>query len=125
MKRRQLEAREEVRDTPKSHLVLLQSLRAVAAGMVLLFHLYLWQIRYFPAVNWLPKGTFACEAGVDLFFVASGFIMMHITPLAHHSWRDQGIFLFRRFARIYPAYWTIALPAAHGLVCESKTHQQF
>ena len=101
---------DRVKDTPKAPLVLLQSLRAVAAGMVVCCHLYLWGGKYFPNSNVLPSGTIACESGVDLFFVISGFIMMHITPKAHRSWRDQAIFLFRRFARIYPAYWAVALP---------------
>lgn len=100
----------KVRDSPRTQLALLQSLRAVAAGMIVVRHLGIWQYKYFPQVALLPRELLPCEAGVDLFFVISGFIMMHITPRAHQSWRDQGIFLFRRFARIYPAYWAVAIP---------------
>lgn len=99
-----------VKDTPKAPLVLLQSLRAIAAGMVVFCHLGHWEGKFFPTSGVLPYGSFAGESGVDLFFVISGFIMMHITPKAHRSWRDQGVFLFRRFARIYPAYWAVAIP---------------
>ncbi len=99
-----------VRDKPRTSLVLLQSLRAIAAIMVAAFHTFLSQGKYFTVGGLLPRGCIAGEAGVDLFFVISGFIMMHITPDAHRSWRDQAAFLFRRFARIYPPYWAVALP---------------
>jgi peptidoglycan/LPS O-acetylase OafA/YrhL len=99
-----------IKDVPRSSLVLLQSLRAVAAGMIVVYHIYLLGIRYMIGQSWLPRATTCCEAGVDLFFVISGFIMMHITPRAFRSWPDQLSFLFRRFGRIYPAYWAVALP---------------
>ena len=99
-----------VKDKPRSTLDLLQTLRAIAAGMVVAYHIYLWRGKYLPHSDLLPRGTVACEAGVDLFFVISGFIMMHITPKAHRSVFDQLSFLFRRFARIYPAYWAVAVP---------------
>jgi exopolysaccharide production protein ExoZ len=104
-----LEAQHEVKDTPKAPLVLIQSLRGIAALMVVFFHLYLWRGKYFSDEGFLPGGLSGGESGVDLFFVISGFIMMHITPKAHRSWRDQGLFLFRRGTRIYPAYWAVAV----------------
>jgi peptidoglycan/LPS O-acetylase OafA/YrhL len=99
-----------VRDKPKSSLKLLQSLRAIAALMVLAVHLYLQRDPTVLHARIFPSCMIAGEAGVDLFFVISGFIMMHITPAAHRCWVDQGIFLFRRAARIYPTYWVVALP---------------
>lgn len=93
-----------------------QMLRAVAAVMVLLFHLVTTS-----AYGWLPGAT-ANEAerlsfgvaelvkaigfaGVDLFFVISGVVMVY------SSWDQLGNrqasipFLKRRIARIYPLYW--------------------
>ena len=99
-----------VKDKPQTPLVLVQALRAIAAGMVVFFHIYTWQVKYFPTTHLFPKVATALESGVDLFFVISGFIMMHITPRAFVGWRDQAAFLFRRFARIYPTYWAVALP---------------
>lgn len=46
---------------------------------------------------WLQFG----DGGVDLFFVISGFIIMHVTRSPHFDARD---FLMKRFLRIYPLY---------------------
>jgi len=78
--------------------------------MVALNHAELWQTKYFHKNGLLPGWLSAGEAGVDLFFVISGFIMMYVTPRAFRGWRDQAAFLIRRFVRIYPAYWGIAIP---------------
>ena len=82
-----------------------QSLRGVAALMVVLDHAS--NIR---AVSLLPKWLSVGEAGVDLFFVISGFIMMYVTPRPFRGWRDQAAFLVRRMGRVYPAYWALAFP---------------
>ncbi|MCC5657529.1 acyltransferase [Nostoc sp. XA010] len=89
-------------------LNLLQVYRGIAALMVILHHgdgivsrelqqnnLYLLQIFHF---GWI---------GVDFFFVLSGFIIFYI----HQS--DIGKpdkftpFVFKRFIRVYPLYWSI------------------
>lgn len=52
------------------------------------------------------------SAGVHIFFVVSGFIMMWTNQDGGSNWRS---FLRRRFSRIYPSYWLIAalsIPAA-------------
>ena len=56
--------------------------------------------------DWFADG----EAGVDIFFVISGFVITYATPRALVSLRDVTTFLFRRAARIYPAYWALSLP---------------
>ena len=93
----------------KQELLGVQALRGIAAWMVVMDHVNLWQTKYFPGPGPLPAATYTGEFGVDLFFVISGFIMMYVTPRAFHGWRDQGAFLVRRFLRIYPAYWAISL----------------
>lgn len=82
----------------------LQALRGVAAVAVLLYH----------AMRHLAKNgaelPYAAlfqpgHAGVDLFFVLSGFIILHVhrgdigraDQLAHYGWQ--------RFARLMPIYW--------------------
>jgi peptidoglycan/LPS O-acetylase OafA/YrhL len=82
-----------------------QSLRGVAALLVVLDHVLAFHRNFF-----LPGFLTVGEAGVDLFFVISGFIMMYVTPRAFRGWRDQASFLLRRFGRIYPSYWALALP---------------
>ena len=78
----------------------LQSLRALAALAVVVFHAG----RYVPAH--LPEPAWRWgEFGVDVFFVVSGFVMMVATrPGA--TWRE---FVPRRAIRILPMYWLATL----------------
>jgi exopolysaccharide production protein ExoZ len=90
----------------------LQVMRAVAALMVVCFHiLYFWQHSHantYP--TWLNASVGA--AGVDLFFVISGFIMLETTLQGHTSPLS---FLRKRLIRIAPFYWllVILLAARH------------
>jgi peptidoglycan/LPS O-acetylase OafA/YrhL len=76
-----------------------QYLRAIAALLVLYIHTGVYtQKFYWPS----PRGFGA--AGVDLFFVISGFIMLVVTtrrPLPPRA------FLLRRAIRIVPLYWLV------------------
>jgi exopolysaccharide production protein ExoZ len=78
----------------------LQYLRGVAALMVVLVHLQLQLGRVGYQGAW-PDWT---AAGVDIFFVLSGFLMWHTTAGRNQSplefWR-------RRIARIVPLYWLL------------------
>lgn len=89
----------------------LQAGRAIAALMVLGFHLGLAVKAYFGVTAFLlPWG----HAGVEFFFVLSGFIV----TMVHRCDVDQpgrlGHFLYRRFVRIYPIYWIVFLAAYAG-----------
>jgi len=45
------------------------------------------------------------ESGIILFFALSGFLMYyHYFQSIQHSWRFSGVFLIRRFFRMYPPY---------------------
>jgi exopolysaccharide production protein ExoZ len=87
-----------------------QIARGVAALTVVLYHatrgLSLPQyLGYIPFGNSLGFG----HAGVDFFFVLSGFIIMH----AHTAdiGRPERIYryMWRRVTRIYPIYWVVTL----------------
>ncbi|MBL8278856.1 MAG: acyltransferase [Pelomonas sp.] len=89
----------------------LQACRAIAALMVLFFHLGPTVQHYFgTAPLYVPFG----HAGVDFFFVLSGFIIMS----AHRAdvGRPERLqrFLWKRFVRIYPVYWLVFLVAFAG-----------
>lgn len=71
-----------------------QILRAIAAIMVVLFH-----IIGSSASSW--HVTFL-QSGVDIFFVISGFIMMETTARRPVGGQQ---FLLHRIARIVPLYW--------------------
>ena len=88
----------------------IQSLRGVAAILVIFLHLFYWLSQNFETMPEQPAWTCFGECGVDLFFVISGFIILYVTPAPFVSCGDQARFLIRRFARIYPTYWAISLP---------------
>jgi exopolysaccharide production protein ExoZ len=72
--------------------VSIQYLRAVAALGVVAFH----------ALEAAPHRFVLGAAGVDIFFVISGFIMFGLTEGAEAR---PGLFLWRRVARVTPMYW--------------------
>jgi exopolysaccharide production protein ExoZ len=69
----------------------LQGLRAVAALMVVTVH----------AVPSFVVG----QAGVDIFFVISGFIMVYASERAFGQPGASSLFITRRLIRIVPLYW--------------------
>jgi exopolysaccharide production protein ExoZ len=76
----------------KHKLRSIQVLRGVAATAVIVHHAY----RYVDPNSFARVGS----AGVDLFFVISGFIMATIA-----ADKRPGEFLFDRFWRIFPMWW--------------------
>jgi len=105
---------------PANRLPGIEVLRGVAAAIVIFSH----AARHIDKVRGAPGLITAFQAGhagVDLFFVISGFIILHV----HHA--DIGRparlprYALRRFVRIFPLYWivlalSIAMAAAnHGL----------
>jgi peptidoglycan/LPS O-acetylase OafA/YrhL len=89
--------------TARPRIEIVQALRGVAAGLVVLFH-------FRGALNgpsWLDLGDrlFGNGAwGVDLFFLISGFIMVQVTADVAGTPRDAARFLLRRWARVWPVY---------------------
>ena len=83
-------------------IVSLQVLRFVAATGVIILHA--WQtLGRTSTTHFGLIGQFG-PAGVDLFFVLSGFI---ITSVSHGKTASE--FLKRRFTRILPLYWTLTV----------------
>ncbi|MEH6487424.1 acyltransferase [Hyphomonas oceanitis] len=76
----------------------LQILRAVAAYGVVAFHVF----EFLNATPGFGLSRFEIgKVGVDLFFVISGFIMVHTTARSE----KPGHFIIKRAARIIPLYW--------------------
>jgi peptidoglycan/LPS O-acetylase OafA/YrhL len=76
----------------------IQALRAVAALLVVFVHLDV-----FARALGLPTTG---HGGVDLFFVISGFIMVHTTRSRPVG---PGAFMLNRLTRIAPIYWLLTL----------------
>ncbi len=87
------------------HLSNIQILRGIAAVMVLVYHIgNEFGDRGFPEP--LPHFWMG-SAGVDVFFVISGFIMVHSTAEAFARPGAPWLFLARRLVRLAPLYWLI------------------
>jgi exopolysaccharide production protein ExoZ len=83
-----------------SRLLSIQYLRAVAVLMVVGYHACLFGWR---------TGFEIGAAGVDVFFVISGFILWTIA--AERS-QTAGRFLLKRLGRVAPLYWLVTLAVA-------------
>ncbi|HEV2577467.1 MAG TPA: acyltransferase [Acidobacteriaceae bacterium] len=85
-----------------------QSLRAVAALLVVAGHstdFLLSQNGWVPgSLSWLHG-----PAGVDIFFVISGFVMMISSQRLITRAHPSRLFLWRRIIRIVPLYWLLTL----------------
>jgi peptidoglycan/LPS O-acetylase OafA/YrhL len=81
-------------------LLSIQYLRAVAALMVVVFHL-VPQLRRMDYTGWWPDWL---AGGVDIFFIISGFIMW-VTTIDRPT--TPWTFFRRRLARIAPLYWLL------------------
>ena len=93
----------------------IQVARGIAANLVVFSHLFLVETKY-TAAGVLPAFTLYGIAGVDLFFVLSGFIMVAVAG------RDIGPieFLWRRATRIYPTYWLSFSSGARRRDCSTR-----
>jgi exopolysaccharide production protein ExoZ len=92
------------------HLMIfsVQYLRFIAAFMVVLSHSLFSLSSHWPD-QWPddPSHQFVMgAAGVDIFFVISGFIMVFITDRKERTALD---FVWHRLARVVPPYWAVTI----------------
>jgi exopolysaccharide production protein ExoZ len=89
----------------------IQTLRFIAAAAVVYHH----SVRMMPFVGKAPGavafGHFwrVGAAGVDLFFVISGFVIALTGPLAAERPTARA-FLWRRWSRVTPLFWALTVP---------------
>jgi peptidoglycan/LPS O-acetylase OafA/YrhL len=91
----------------------IQILRGIAALLVVVYHIRAMEIlaignnglTEMPLLNGFVTNGYA---GVDLFFVISGFIMVYVTSGMRAGVKSSLEFLFARVARIYPLWWVFA-----------------
>jgi exopolysaccharide production protein ExoZ len=89
-------------------LITIQYLRGFASFLVLIEHIA-WKGKQYlgDPLNWFHIGG----AGVDIFFIISGFIMCHTTTARHDTIQGVGTFLKKRVLRIMPLYWFLTIIA--------------
>ena len=97
--------------TPR-RLATIQVLRGLAALMVVFHHVQDQSEGFRQIIS-----TQAGQAGVDLFFVISGFVMVYVT---HDREQSPGQFLAMRAARIVPVYWFFTLAASLLIVLQPQ-----
>ncbi len=88
------------------NLTSIQSLRGIAALAVCLAHLHAVEAKFGGSAllgNWALSGF----AGVDLFFVISGFVMVWVTRADQGHVRTLPRFWLARSLRIYPLWWLV------------------
>jgi peptidoglycan/LPS O-acetylase OafA/YrhL len=90
----------------------LQALRGVACLLVVWLHLGDWEGEYGLHTPVVAAGRYVGYAGVDVFFVLSGFIITyaHFGQLGRPAAVPR--YLARRFWRVYPTYWALTAVAA-------------
>ena len=86
----------------------IQILRFIAAFLVVLHHTLppnVHPAHYANIPAWITEISVYGFAGVDIFFVISGFIMAETTRSMQPGASTASGFVFRRFLRIYSGYW--------------------
>jgi peptidoglycan/LPS O-acetylase OafA/YrhL len=104
----------------------LQLLRAVAATGVVISHVRYDFLHHLSLTEQLPGFLDLGNAGVDLFFVISGFVMVYSSESLFGRDRAAVTFLMRRIARIVPLYWLMTVimvvyVAARGFAVSDAT----
>jgi peptidoglycan/LPS O-acetylase OafA/YrhL len=89
-----------------SRLPAIQILRGIAAALVVFHHSSGVVAMHNAHSSWIINSRLHIigAAGVDIFFVISGFIMCY-TTLEKGGAKDAAAFLRKRTLRIYPLYW--------------------
>lgn len=109
----------------------LTGIRALAAWWVVSLHYWDSFLVLVPALDGLTWLIGQGNYGVDLFFLLSGLIMMHVYgERKSFGWRGYRQFVWKRFARIYPGYLVsllamIALVVVAGMMGIPKSEEMY
>jgi exopolysaccharide production protein ExoZ len=96
----------DTRAVASSNFFTIQALRAVAALLVVVYHAFdMWGARISTAAPGTAWANGA--AGVDIFFVVSGFVMVVSSRRLAFQPRACSTFIQHRIVRIVPLYWLL------------------
>ena len=95
----------------RSHYNSVQAMRAFSVIAVVLFHVAMRQREDFPhsGLGLTYPLSLMGHAGVDLFFIISGFIITSVNWNEFGNLSEIRSYLLKRFIRVYPLYWLTAL----------------
>ena len=95
------------RPEPRPTLVPVQVLRAVAALLIVIHHGQneVALLAGHRGAAFAPSGLLPWPAGVDIFFVISGFIIIHAAGPLYGRPGGRRRFMAHRIARLVPLYW--------------------
>jgi exopolysaccharide production protein ExoZ len=94
------------------HFHNVQALRGIACLLVVLVHLRIWDNAFVGGTAGFREIGYFGFAGVDLFFVLSGFIITSTNRRSLGRPAALPGYLFRRLWRIYPTYWAAMVVVA-------------
>ena len=87
-------------------IISLQIMRGIAAVSVVAFHTSLIMAKpQYGSMHAFESATSRGWIGVNFFFVLSGFIILYAHAKDIGRPQQLGSYLWRRFSRLYPAYW--------------------
>lgn len=89
----------------KGRLDSIQVLRGVAAMLVVLFHFRHYINDVYPLKDLGDRLFLFGEAGVDIFFIISGFIIVYASRNKENNTFSE--FAIKRFFRLYPLYFVV------------------
>ena len=96
-------------DAGAERFVFVDGLRAVAALMVMAYHMIDCTVMALPLASIMPENlqilwTYGMH-GVQIFFVISGFVIAHSLRNVEPTGKEIGNFIVRRQLRLDPPYW--------------------
>lgn len=107
--------------TARQSIDSIQWSRGLAAIGVFLFHLDISTTEKFGHTWW--SGWFlGGSTGVEFFFIISGFIILHTHRTDVGQPRQLTSFISKRFIRLYPIYWFVAVPLGLVLLLGASSH---
>lgn len=86
----------------------IQFMRGIAALVVLVYHACSLSVDYAAGAFYAPALVVG-KAGVDLFFVISGFVMVASTYERFDDPTEPSRYVAYRISRIFPPYWILSL----------------